>query len=252
MIGKKKYLILIIFSPFLAQTTVTAQAKQSKWQIGANAGVLIYQGDLTPSLLGSYKTPGPVFGLYVNKVITPSFALRGNITGGVLRGNDAAYNTPAYRQLRNFSFTVHIAELSTLMVWNMLGNNNNEIGTRLSPYAFAGIGVSFLKINRDVSKLNKSLFANGSTELIGLATDIARPLPNATLVIPAGLGVEYYLSPKFSLTFETIFRYTFTDYLDGFKYAANPAKKDFYHSHTIGLLYKFGGREKYGCPVMNY
>ena len=98
--------------------------------------------------------------------------------------------------------------------------------------------------------MNKSYFDDGSDVVLGLAADMARKPPPATMVLPAGAGVEYYLSPKFSLTAETTFRYMFTDYLDGFSQSANPKKKDFYHSHTVGLVYKFGQKSPYDCPAV--
>ena len=252
MCNTPKHYLLIAISTFLFTQPLLAQPKQSKWQIGANAGVFIYQGDLTPSITGSYKTPSPAFGLYVNRVITPSFAVRANIAAGILRGSDAAYHYPAYRQQRNFKFAAPIAEATALVVWNIFGNNGNELGNTFSPYAFVGVGAGFLKVARDVSGFNKTLFANGSTEQIGLAADLATPTPTVMPIIPMGIGVEYYVSPTISFTFETNFRYTFTDYLDGFKFAANATKKDYYHSHTVGVLYRFGGKEKLGCPLMNF
>lgn len=69
-------------------------------------------------------------------------------------------------------------------------------------------------------------------------------------MVPVGVGMEVYLTPKLSLTAETSFRYTFSDRIDGFSLGANPDKKDFYHSHTIGLLYRFGKGNRLGCPVV--
>ena len=62
----------------------------------------------------------------------------------------------------------------------------------------------------------------------GFNADISITPPRTAIVLPVGIGVEYYINPRFSLTAETNFRYTFTDYLDGFSRGANPSKKDFY------------------------
>lgn len=228
-----------------------AQLNLSNWQVGINGGVFVYQGDLTPSALGSYKTLKPTVGFYISRILNPSFILRTNLAFGKLKGDDAKYNSPAYRRQRNLSFTSPVTEISELLVWNMFGNNGNEIGNRLSPYLFGGIGVSFLNVNRS-SNLNKAFFVNQPQVQIGLAADLNKTPPKTALVLPAGIGVEYYLSPKISLTAETNFRYTFTDYLDGFSFAANPVKKDFYQSHTIGLVYKFGKKNQLGCPVLKH
>ena len=229
-----------------------AQPDLSKWQVGINAGIFIYQGDLTPSQFGSYKTMKTGLGVYVSRIISPSFILRTNLALGRLKADDAKYENPEWRQQRNFNFTSPVTELSELLVWNILKNNSNEVGKRFSPYLFAGAGISFIKVNRDYRNFNGAYFGDGSDLPSRLAEDIASNTPRKILLLPAGVGVEYFLSPKFALTAETNFRYTFTDYLDGFSKAANPEKKDFYHSHTIGLVYKFGAKNGLGCPAMKY
>lgn len=229
-----------------------SQLNLSKWQIGVNAGVFIYQGDLTPSPIGSYPTLSPGFGLYVSRILNPSFILRTNIARGTLRGYDGVYAYPTWRKERNFKFSTPVTEISELLVWNIYGNNSNETGQRFSPYVYAGVGVSILKVSRDYSGMNKSFFSDDSEVGVGLAADMARKPPSTTFVLPAGAGVEYYLTPKFSLTAEAAFRYTFTDYLDGFSQAANPKRKDYYHSYTIGVVYRFLEKSKYDCPANKF
>lgn len=239
----------VVVLTILLLITVTpgtqAQVNLSKWQIGINGGIFVYQGDLSPWDAGSYKTVKPVFGAYISRILNPSFLLRTNVAVGKLHGNEGYYKTPAWRPIRSYSFTTPVAEISELLVWNMYGNNGNELGQRFSPYMFAGAGVSFLKITRDYSKSN---FANATNN--SFIEDINHTPPRATLVIPVGLGMEFYLTPKLSLTAETNVRYAFTDYLDGYSLSANPERNDSYHSHTIGLLYRFGKGNQLGCPVM--
>lgn len=249
----KSILVTVFVASLLGNITFTyAQLNMANWQIGANVGIFIYQGDLTPSRLGSYRTLEPGFGLYISRILSPSFILRTNLARGKLKGNDAAYDKPTWRQQRNFNFTSPVIEISELLVWNILKNNSNEAGRRFSPYLFGGAGVSFLKINRDYSNLNTTFFGDGSDLINGLTTDIAHQLPKKMLILPLGVGVEYYISPAIALTAETNFRYTFTDYLDGFSQAANPARKDSYHSNTLGLVYKFGQKKGLACPEMKY
>ncbi len=235
-----------------AASSAYAQPDLSKWQVGINGGVLIYQGDLTPSQFGSYKTMKIGFGAYVSRILSPSFILRTNLALGRLKGDDAKYSNPDWRQQRNFNFTSPVTEVSELLVWNVFKNNSNEVGKRFSPYLFGGAGISFIRVKRDYSNLNLAYFGEGSDLETGLATDIATNTPRKILVLPVGAGVEYYLTPNIALTAETNFRYTFTDYLDGFSHAADPEKKDYYHSHTIGLVYKFGTKNTLACPAMKY
>jgi hypothetical protein len=239
--------ICIILGTF-AQTQ--GQVNLNKWQIGVNGGVMIYQGDLTPEGMGSYRTVQPTLGLYASRVINRSFLLRTNIAVGQLKGNDSIYEIPVWRKERNYRFTSPIVEISELLVWNIAGNNQNELGQRFSPYMFAGIGVSFLKVRRDHSNFNTHYFASATNLLNGLTADSLHMPPRATMVLPVGIGMEFYLTPKLSITAETSLRYAFTDYLDGFSLGANPKRKDAYHSHTIGLLYRFGGKNELDCPAL--
>ena len=241
-------LIVVLF--LINNPGIRAQTGLSKWQVGVNGGIFVYQGDLTPSDIGSYKTIQPVFGGYVSRILNPSLLLRTNFAFGKLSGNDAKYSDPEYRQHRNYKFTTPVTEISELLVWNMKSNNSNELGQRFSPYAFAGVGVSFLKISRDYSQFDDHYFAASSDIINGLNADINTTPPRSTLVIPMGLGMEYYLTPKLSLTAETNFRYASTDYLDGFSLGANPDSKDFYHSNTVGLLFRFGKGNNLDCPVI--
>ena len=226
-----------------------AQFNLSNWQVGINGGVFVYQGDLAPSALGSFKTLKPTFGFYVSRILTPSFILRTNLAFGKLMGDEAKYDHPDYRRQRKLSFTSPVKEISELFVWNMFGNNGNEIGNKFSPYLFGGMGLSFLSVNR-TSNLNKAFFVNDPQVEIGLAEDLSKAPPTMLLVLPVGVGVEYYLFSNMSLTAETNFRYTFSDYVDGFSRVANPSKKDFYQSYTVGLVYKFDKKSLLECPVL--
>lgn len=246
-----KKVILVVFV-FTAVST-NAQIKSSyKWMIGVNGGVMIYQGDLTPSAYGSYKTPSGAFGINVSRILNPYFAVRGNLVFGGLKGNDSAYANPSWRRHRNLQFSSPVTELSAQLVWNPFGNNSNETGQRVTPYFFAGMGYSNLSVKRDYSRFDTTTFNYKTSQSSGLKRDIVRRPPGSVLVLPVGVGLSFYMSPKFSLTLETSFRYTFNDYIDGFSYAGNPKTNDYYHTNTIGLVYRFGKTDPYECPKMKY
>ena len=228
---------------------LNAQIDLSKYEVGLSAGVFVYQGDLTPQALGSYKTMKPQLALHLYRILTPSFSVRLNINRGKLYGNDAKYSSPDWRQQRNFNFTTPVTELSLQGVWNILGSR----APRFSPYIFAGAGLSFVKIKRDWSNMNTEVFGEGSDVQNGLTQDAARSLPRTIPVLPAGVGVRYALNDRFSLIGETSYRFSFTDYLDGFSKSANPDKNDHYLSHSIGIIYSFNKKDKtLGCPVIKY
>jgi len=244
----KKAVVLLLFS-----TGITvAKAQQSyKWMVGVNGGAMIYQGDLAPSAFGSYRTASFTFGVSAAKILSPYFALRANAVFGKLRGDDAKFINPSWRQHRNLNFSTPVTEFNAQLLWNPFGNNSNEVGMRITPYLFGGAGVSFLNVKRDYSKIDTTVFSFNSKTQTGLKQDTAVTPPRSLLVLPLGAGLSYYLSPRWSLNYELTFRYSFSDYIDGFSYIANPSQKDFYHSHTLGLVYRFGGSaagDKLGCP----
>lgn len=248
--GKTFSFLLLVF--FVSSfCPAQAQIDAGSWQIGFNGGAFVYQGDLSPTAAGSYKTLKPGFGLYASKVLNPSLLLRTNLTFGQIAGDENKYAEPAYRQQRQLSFSSPVAELSELVVWNVLANNGNQNGFRFSPYLFAGIGVNYISVNR-LSNPSLPYFAIEPDVAAGLAEDLATHLPQSILVIPMGVGVECYLSDRVSLTAETNFRRTSTDYLDGFSKVSNSTNNDYYQSHTIGLVFKLEGASRLDCPPMPF
>jgi hypothetical protein len=230
--------------------TAGAQTNVAKFQFGINAGAFVYQGDLTPETLGSYKTLRPTISLFASKFFSSSFAFRGNLALGKLRGNDAVYDQPAYRQHRNFNFRSPVIELSGIAEWNVLGRNYTSRG--LAPYLFAGGGISLVKIKRDYSHLDAEYFPSTAEVITGLTADAQHSLPKALLVLPVGIGVRYYLSDRIGISAETSYRIMSNDYLDGFSLAANPAKGDHYYSHTIGVVYRVGKKNTLDCPAIRH
>jgi opacity protein-like surface antigen len=242
---------LIATTAICISLSVYAQTDKPKYEFGINLGFFLYQGDLTPEKLGSFKTQKLTLGLHADRIFSPSFSLRTNLAFGKLKGNDAKYTNPEYRQQRNFNFTSPVFEISELLVWNIPGKNYDNKG--FSPYLFAGAGISFLKIKRDWSNINTSYFPPESSEIwAGLAADSAQKLPRLLPVIPVGAGVKYFFTPKLGVNAEASYRIGFSDYIDGFSQAANPTKKDHYSIYSVGLIYRTGKKNKLDCPVMRY
>jgi hypothetical protein len=82
------------------------------WELGGNAGVFIYQGDLAPSAIGSYKTARTGLSLYGNRILSNFFALRTNLTIAGLAGDDTKYPNPAWRVERALNFRTSVFEIS--------------------------------------------------------------------------------------------------------------------------------------------
>jgi hypothetical protein len=229
---------------FLTNKEILAQIDLGKYEIGLTGGVFIYQGDLTPSRFGSFTTLKPAVNLFVNRIMNSSFSLRSSLFYGTLRGDDATYSHPAWRQQRNFNFHSPVLEFSELLVWNAWSTNR-----KLTPYLFGGVGLSFLNIQRDWSRFNGEFFVleNLSSRLI---EDMAHKTPRLIPVLPVGAGVRYAVSKKFAAIAETSYRFTRTDYLDGFSKAANAEFYDHYQSITVGAVYTFGKKSALNCPTI--
>src|SRR5215208_3600576 len=96
--------LIIAVSLSIACTTSYGQLNLSKYEAGITAGLFIYQGDLTPSRFGSYRTPGFNMNIFINRILNPAFSLRTNFSFTKLRGDDSKYSSPAWRRQRNFNF----------------------------------------------------------------------------------------------------------------------------------------------------
>lgn len=227
-----------------------AQTEKPKYEFGVNLGFLVYQGDLIPERLGSFKTQKLSLGLHASKIISASFSVRGNFIYGKLKGDESLYDNPEYRQQRNFKFTTPVAELAAHLVWNPLHRNYTDKG--FSSYLFAGAGLSYLNIKRDWSNINASYFGETNEIWNGLAADTAHSLPRLLPVIPLGAGVKYFFTPRLAVNAESSYRLSYTDYLDGFSEAVNPKKNDHYLNYSVGIIYRTGKKNNLACPKIRY
>ena len=251
MCATKITISVFLIIPFFISYDGFSQVKSlPKYEMGLNIGGYIYQGDLTPHQFGSIETIKPGIGISGTRIINRAFSARLLFNIASLKGDESIYKNSDYRPQRNFAFTTPVKELSLLLHWNILGSNYDE--RKFEPYLFAGVGVSFVKIKRDYSRLNTAFFGEQSEVISGLATDIATRTPRTIPVMPVGAGLRYNLSERIALNAEASYRLIRTDYLDGFSQAVNPKLKDHYSSITIGAAYKFGNKDKFGCPKPVY
>lgn len=233
-----------------------SQLETSKYEIGINGGTLIYQGDLVPGYFGNWKTAKPALGLFVNRSLDEYFAIRANLVVGNISSDEAQFSKPAYRQKRNLKFNSSVTELTALVVFTPFGESDIK-ESRFTPYVFAGAGASFLNIKRDWSGFDTITYPYKSTTAKGLAIDTLQKLPRTTLALPLGFGLKYAINSGISLNAEVMYRFLGSDYVDGFKYAANPKNRDNYYGLSLGIIYRIGagnlgggGRGGYGCPVV--
>ncbi len=220
-----------------------------RYEFGISTGVIVYQGDLTPHILGDPYSMKPALMIYGSRIINRRFAIRLNYSIGKLKGDDSKYDKPGWRKQRNYFFSSPVSEIAGLLTWNIGGLIPNAAGiVNFTPYLFAGAGYSFLNIKRDWSSFNDLHFSDQANVSAGLKEDIQHDLPSGVLVLPIGFGMRLGLTPNISLSAETSYRHSFTDYIDGFSRGANPNLKDHYYTHSIGIIYTPGKHGKMECP----
>lgn len=237
-----------LFSFELVCLTVSAQKKSSMYEIGAAIGGFVYQGDLAPGVAGSWKTIKPGLILHGSRKINSTLAFRLNLTFASLKGDESKYTTPAYHQYRNFKFNTALIEVSPQLVWSPWGWD--EVGKRISPYAFAGAGFGFVRIHRDWSNFNATHFPLAEDLPARIAQDAAHRTPVFLPSVPVGAGLRYAVSPRIVINGEISYRNIFTDYLDGFSKAANPRFNDHYYHAAVGVIYRFGKKNSWDCPTV--
>jgi hypothetical protein len=179
----------IVFIVFFSSSLKSSAQFYKDMSVGLNGGIYVYQGDLTPQTLGSFRTLQPGFSFFAKKPINHFLAARFHVSIAKLKGDDSRYSKPEYRQQRNFYFTTPVKEFSGQLVWNIRGMNYEDKG--IQPYIFSGAGVSLIRVRKDYSRMDPTVFGDGSDVIAGLAVDNARGTPHALLAVPVGVGAEY-------------------------------------------------------------
>ncbi len=229
---------------FMCVVFVSAQTTNPKYEVGLRVSGLIYQGDLSPSPVGSYKSPTFGIGFFGTRILNKNLSLRANLDFGSLKDADANYSNPEWKQYRNFSFNTTFTELSGHAVYHL---KDNYKAHNFNPYVFGGVGISFIKVNRDASAFQNDFTGWQDWVEPGLAEDLATTPPKVLLNLPVGVGFRHNLSNNLILFVEGSYRFLFTDYLDGFSKSADRKWKDHYSNASIGLIYRFGNNS-INCP----
>jgi len=225
----------------------SAQFISSKFEIGINAGTLIYQGDLSTSVAGYTKSLQPAIGIWASRSLDDYFSLRANLLRGEIGADESTYSSPAWRKHRNLKFSSSVTEFSTVLVWDLLGKTYREGMRKFSPYFFVGAGFAILNVKRDWSRFDTSYFRSKSTASIGLGVDTLHKTPGTVPVLPVGIGFRYMLTNHLFLNAEATYRITASDYIDGFKYSGDATRNDHYYGFSIGASYRFGSNKE-DCP----
>jgi len=154
----------------------------------------------------------------------PRYSIRANYTYSKIVGDDAQSNN-SFRKYRDLNFSNSIHELVVGIEYHFFKYNLSKIGYTNTPYILLEAGV-----------VNYGTFVSGRTY---------------NFTMPFGVGYKMKLAQNIGIGFETSFRYTFKDDIDGYPYdensdniQINPNDNDWYVFTGITLVFAFG-RE--GC-----
>lgn len=154
----------------------------------------------------------------------PRYSIRANYTYSKIIGDDAQSNN-SFRKYRDLNFSNSIHELVVGIEYHFFKYSLSKIGYTNTPYILLEAGV-----------VNYGTFASGRAY---------------NFTMPFGVGYKMKLAHNIGIGFETSFRYTFKDDIDGYPYdensanvQINPNDNDWYVFTGITLVFAFG-RE--GC-----
>jgi hypothetical protein len=180
-------------------------------EFGILGGVSQYFGDLNPNY--HFNTPKIVAGVYFRKPITDYIAIR--IQGQFSQlGYSDVYNTQnAFDLRRNLSFNTNVWLLGVQGDFNFFRFVPGDAYHRSTPYLTIGVGAFSFDPYAYLGGQKYYLRELGTEgQLVGY--DGRKPYNNIAVFIPLGLGYKYNLNPKMNISFEIVYNFTTTDYLD--------------------------------------
>jgi OmpA-OmpF porin, OOP family len=247
MFRKPITILLLSFSTFISAQDF------HPWEVGINAGVSAYQGDLDAFLINpGIRKSGPLGGLHLRYEAHNMLALRLNALGGKLVGDESQFLTPEYHRLRRFSFTSPLFAGFLKMEVYPLGQykkNNSPKSTahlsfknrrKVALYGVVGVGAVY---TNPVVDWNEEDGPNPAGPAAGIQADKLAKVNAINIAIPLGGGMRIALSERITLGLEAAIQPTFSDYLDGVSAAGNPNKDDWFFSGAVSFGYSFGTKK---------
>ena len=227
------FLISFLFSLKSFSQSIIFQTGKVVWEAGINVGPSFFLGDLggnagkgTRFLKDvNLKLTKVMKGVFIAAYPTDWFGFRLAIQSGDLEADDAIIESKGvdelWRKQRNLDFRSTISEayigveLFPLMIFPGIA----EMNPRMRPYGLIGIGMFHFNPQGSLTDANgkKAWYdlhplrteGQGMTEYPN-----RKPYSLTQYNIPMSLGIKYYLSDRFNISSEVLYRKSFTDYID--------------------------------------
>jgi len=203
---KKAGAIFLLFLAF------TSELKAQYAEFGLLGGVSFYMGDLNPN--NPFKQVMPAGGFFYRHNFNDRFSMRGTVTVGYLKSDDAESKVQAQVD-RNLNFSSLLVDFAITGEFNFFRYEPGDMDHPFTPFLFGGIAL--FKFNPKTTAADGNVY-----ELQPLGTEgqgtVAYPdnkkYTLTTAAIPFGIGLKANISKNFTVGLEWGLRYTFTDYLD--------------------------------------
>lgn len=235
---------------------------QSKSEFGTFLGVANYQGDFVEGNVNLSNTRFG-FGVLFRHHFTEQVSARGNFMMGLISGSDLIETDPVRTEFRKLEFNANIFETSVVVEYFPLRkaqatkkkgsksssaadaatSKKSNFEPQWSPYIFAGVGYTVSQSRLDVRESN-FFDKNGDPDAGAMIEGVTNENQglNTMLSVPFGGGVRYDFSKTLSIGGEASWRWTNSDFLDGFTGGTEvqPVNSDWYFfvglvlTHTLG------------------
>lgn len=202
-------LFKIFVCGFFLINTVNAQSRVG---LMLGGGVLYYSGDMNDRVLTHEKLLRPFGNVGIIYHLSSRFDVWANFMHGQLAGADSLAIKYTIRN-RNLSFKTDIDELGINIGYKILGDQKGFL-RKAVPYIFTGIAGYHFKPKAEISGTWFDLQRIGTEGQYIKNGNYPKPYKLYQVSIPAGLGVEFWISKSFSLRVEAAYHFVFTDYLD--------------------------------------
>lgn len=182
----KKVLLLLALLPLAASAQ---NQPEYRLEIGAAAGLMTYIGDLNGNITSGTKPAGSLVARYKPN---PRTALALNVSYGRIKGNARSAATFMSTELTNYKFEHGVMDIGLRYEMNFwpFGTGQEYRGAkRLTPYIFAGLGVTICQPDKTELGMN----------------------------VPIGGGVKYKAADRVNVMAEWAMHITGNDRLDGLK-----------------------------------
>lgn len=210
----KKLKLTFFLSLLVSLITFNGKA-QLKTQIGFQAGVSYYLGDLNET--GHFKSNITHFawGFVHRQPLSERFTWKNSFLIGKVSGNDQFSESEVNRN-RNLSFQSSIYEGSTQFEFNFLPYHPFVLNHYFTPYIFGGLGFF---------QFTPTTVLNGNEYNLREYETEGHSYNKTQFVIPFGAGLKFKFSHRVMFAIEYGLRKTFTDYIDDVstKYPDDPS-----------------------------